>query len=150
MSSKLFVLLVSLLTGPCDNTVADYQPPISCMPVQVTNYIPYRLDANGSPILQDGELVFYTETNFQCMVPCNKTGGLVLITKASIGYFAACIADWYGNHIEVAGQTLWCIDQFGDPTYRKPYFNPAWDQWVIPVDVLTHEPQGYLTYEYSP
>lgn len=146
--SKLFIIMVSLITGPCDTTVADYQPPIDCIPINLTNYTPYLVDDAGLPLLQNGQLQFYTETNMQCMVPCDMTGALVPITQDSIGYFAACIKDWQGYHITVDGQRLWCIDQFGNSLYTKPYYNKNWQQWVIPVDVLTHVPTSYLTYNW--
>lgn len=147
---KMFLIIISLiLLGPCDNTVADYEPPMECMPVQVTNFTPYLLDDSGQPVLVDNKLQFHTETNMQCMVPCNKTGTLMTITRSSIGYYAACIKDWLGWHIMVAGRHLWCVDNFGDPTYQKPYFNDRRQEWVIPVDILTHEPLNYLTFEWQ-
>lgn len=146
---KLFIIMVSLITGPCDNTVADYQPPVDCLPVHVTNYHSYILNDIGQPILANGQLQFYQYTNQQCQVPCNKTGGMVEITFDSIDYFAACIKDWYGWHIEINSVEYWCIDSFGNPGLRKPYFNESWQQWVIPVDILTHEPLSYLTYDWT-
>lgn len=141
--------MLSLILGPCDNTVADYQPPMECMPVQVTNFVPYMLNEAGEPIIENGKLKFYQETNMQCMVPCNKTGSLLSIDMDSIGYFSACILDWHFRKIKVDGQELWCVDNFGDPTYQKPYFDDNWQKWVIPVDILTHEPLIYLTYNYE-
>lgn len=141
--------MVSLITGPCDTTVADYKPPIKCMPVQVTNFTPYLLDEFGEPLIVDGVLQFPNKTNIQCMVPCNYTGGLVLITLDSIDYFTACIEDWFGFHITVDGSEYWCIDNFGDVLYTKPYYNELRQEWVIPVDLLTHRPLNYTTFNWE-
>lgn len=141
----ILVIISTLISGICDTTVPSYEPPPECMRVQVTNYVPYLLDEFGLPILVEGQLQFHQETNYQCEAPCNRTANFSLITTESIGVFAACITDWIGDIIYVAGQRLICNDQFGLESYRVPFYSTRWNEWIIPVDILTHEPYFYLT-----
>jgi hypothetical protein len=119
------------------------------MRIQVTNYVPYLLDETGLPILVEGQLQFHQTTNYQCEDPCNRTANYSLITTEAIGVFAACISNWIGDVIYVNGQRLICNDQFGAEHYRQPFYSDRWNEWVIGVDILTHEPYFYLTDNWS-
>lgn len=143
--------MVSLITGPCDTTNADYKPDIDCMPIWLTNYIPYNVDEWGMPILDkdSGELTFPTESNLQCLIPCNITGTGQEINTDSIWNYSACITDWIGWHIEVGGIDLWCVDTYGNPEFRKPFYHEDLQSWVIGVDVITHEPLGILVHDWD-
>lgn len=142
---------MSLIIGECDTTNADYLPPSHCeFPAWVTNFIPYNINENALPLLDEwGNLTFPEESNYQCQSPCNITAGGLEITKADIGYYAACIRDWLGWHIEVDGQELWCVDNYGNPRYQEPFYHEGLGTWVVGIDVMTHEPLGYLTYDWE-
>jgi hypothetical protein len=140
------ILVVAMFPDPGAGIVPP-KPDINSMCLHVTSYWPY--DENG---------IIYDGWHYQCNESCRMTGGLYVLPDLASQYnggFAACITGWtarYGwptSWIEIdqgyANGTGWytnvaCVDGFGAESYRQPFYHWNYQQWVIPIDILSKQP----------
>lgn len=120
--------------------VAPSPPPVADMCLSVTSY--WVWDAQGD--IYDGWMG-------QCDENCSYTGaGYYLPDRAEEyeGGYAACIQDWTKlkgsptNIVNFGEFSVYCVDNFGDPDYREPFYHDYYDRWVVPVDVLAESVHG--------
>ena len=116
--------------------IASTVPDIDDMCLAITSY--WVWDANGDMLAGWGG---------QCNEDCSITGaGYTLPARAEdyIENYAACIFDWTSligyptTLVSIPGYGDYkCVDNFGAPNYQQPFYHDYYEQWVIPIDLLS-------------
>jgi hypothetical protein len=93
---------------------------------------------------KDGEMLdgWGNQCNEDCSITASGTT-LPAVSSDYSGGYAACVQDWTSlvgyptKTLDIDGYGKYtCVDTFGEPSYRKPFFHEGYDRWVIPVDLL--------------
>lgn len=136
MLTLLAFLIVPFCIHP-NTTVCEVPeppPPIEEMCLSVTSYWVW----NDSGVMMDG-------WGGQCNEDCSYTASghrLPYLAQDFQGGYAACIQDWtklkgYPTKVVTFDEfSLFCVDNFGDPDYREPFYHDYYKRWVVPIDVL--------------
>jgi hypothetical protein len=134
MSGVICSAILLFTSDNCHDPFAALIPPIEEMCLSITSFWPW----NEQGYLYDG-------WHGQCDSDCSVTsGGYRLPEKAEDygGGYAACISGWTAvaeyptAHLVTGWDDLVCVDSFGDPDYRKPFYHYGYERWVVPVDIL--------------
>lgn len=89
--------------------------------------------------------------NGQCNEDCSLTAAgysLPDLAEEYFGGYAACIQEWTKlkgfptRIVKFNDFRVYCVDNFGDPNYRAPFYHDYYQRWVIPVDVLAEGVHG--------
>lgn len=130
--------------------VMNSPPPVNDMCLSVTSY--WVWDSFGD---------IFPGWEGQCNEDCSLTAaGYELPPRAEeyTGGYAACIQDWTKlkgfptKVVKFDDFRVYCVDNFGDPNYRAPFYHDYYQRWVIPVDILAegvHELQCNWTLEWG-
>ena len=136
-----FLLSISVWVDPPPPTInwddpRLFLPPIADMCLAVTSY--WVWDDNGD--IYDGWMG-------QCDADCSKTGAgydLPLRAEDYTDNYAACIFNWTSlkgyptRLVSIPGYGDYkCVDNFGDLDYRQPFYHDYYEQWVVPIDLLS-------------
>lgn len=120
-------------------------PPIEQMPLSVTSF--WMFDDNGNPVAWGGQ------ANGD---PGHYANGEAT-SPAHAGKVAACIQDWTLLNWTTAVSFWWggeqmtvaCYDNFGAPSYRRPFYHAGYGTWVVPIDLLSPLPYHGLVWDWS-
>jgi hypothetical protein len=142
------VCAIMLLSGSVEAVTVP--PPISQMPLSLTNY--WFFDSDGNPLPYGGQAngeperyanLYPTSADHEWRV----AGCIQDWTKLYEGWDSWTTAvsfTWQGEARAVA-----CFDNFGDEDYRRPFFHERYGLWIIPVDILTGEPVYGLVWDWA-
>ncbi len=162
MNTLFLILALVLIPQECNTNLAHeyshlearYNPcevptDLSDIRLHITNYQPYELsqDENGNLVYN-----FYTESNYQCLAPCNATANGTVIYDPLIQNIAACPLQWVNNRVKVVlNGVVWnCEDTFGLVSRQNGVvWHEGLQEWVICLDLLTHSAYYYQTGDYQ-
>lgn len=161
MNTLFLILALVLIPQECDKYLqhefealepqynyCEVPQDVSQLRLHVTNYQPYELsyDDAGQPVYN-----FYTESNYQCLAPCNKTANGTEIVDPLVQNIAACPLEWVNHRVKVVlNGVIWnCEDTFGLVARQNGViWHEGLGEWVICIDLLTHWPTYYQTNEW--
>jgi len=131
-------ICVSLLLATANGAVCPESVDIESLPVLLTWYDPAQC------VNEFGAVIVNINCNHD---PFHFADGTAVL-ESSYGTTAACIPEWLGRDITVIGLgTYRCRDTGGGIVVE---WNEYYQQWVIRLDVLSHDPidRNYCLWEW--
>lgn len=121
------------------------KPPIHQIAILWTNYYPIDEDGNWQPFnYQADDSPQYTGTGFRLEKHLDGKVAACIGEWTTIGWTKAVTFNFQGNEI-----TLVCLDEFGAPGYREPFYHPGLERWVICVDMFSSKPTYEIIYDWT-